>query len=69
VVGSVRTSKKPTMRFDSSMSILLPRTTNGKFSGSCGEAFTSTQDPTKGLRTHLNQELVPPSIERFEALA
>jgi hypothetical protein len=27
-----------TIRFDSSMSILFPSTTNGKFSGSCGEA-------------------------------
>jgi hypothetical protein len=81
-----------TIRFDSSMSILLPSTTNGKFSGSCGEACVtrSARGPiTPGPQTpqttpvyvfrpgassdsedlaHLDQELVPPPVERLEAL-
>jgi hypothetical protein len=47
---------------------LFPKTTNGKFSGSCGEAYHQLVEDVKCRKAYLDQELISPSIKRLETL-
>ena len=51
-----------------SRSILLPSTTNGKLSGSRGLACMGTSVSGVRFTPHLDEKLVPPTVQRFEGV-